>query len=543
MARGGRFRSARFLVDAGTLALGVTASLLPFLLSPVFSALAPTGALYASVGYTFGIAATGIMGALLYMQIMNWQEERAIAWFLVGVTLIVLGDLATAAANLRGRYMFGGCDVIVSACVYMCFTTAAYAQYRPAPARPTVAQPVNVHGFVPILSLFVAVAIVLGAEFNATSANVMLAAGLAFVAAALLVLRQFRVRLELERLTGELAERAAEARVSELVRRSCDVIAVVGGDGLLRYVSPACLKVLGCAPQALAGTPVELMFGSDHGAAVRDFLAGTSSAGRLRPAGELELRILVDGAERVVNVTASDESANRLIEGTVLTVRDLTAQRALESTLLDIATRERQRLCGDIHEGLGQQLTGIGLYLKSMNVARSRSPSAAPESLDPVIFLVNSAVDQVRTLARGLSPLEVVHRSLESALRALAADIERQFSIEMRLRADIDADVLGDLEADHLYRIVHEAVLNACRHGRGSVVDVELRVQAAQISLVVTDDGEGLADGALEKDHLGLRMMRYRVQLLGGTVRLEGIAGGGTRLSVHARRQRPGAAV
>ena len=75
------------------------------------------------------------------------------------------------------------------------------------------------------------------------------------------------------------------------------------------------------------------------------------------------------------------------------------------------------------------------------------------------------------------------------------------------------------------------------------MVDVELRVQAAQISLVVTDDGEGLADGALEKDHLGLRMMRYRVQLLGGTVRLEGIAGGGTRLSVHARRQRPGAAV
>jgi len=275
---------------------------------------------------------------------------------------------------------------------------------------------------------------------------------------------------------------------------------------------------------------------------VRDFLAGARGGDGVPPATELELCLLVRDERRVVNLTISDESGNRLIGGTVLTVRDLTAQRALESALLDIATRERQRLCGDIHEGLGQQLTGIGLYLTSMNVARSRGRAVTGENLEPVIGLVNAAVDQVRALARGLSPLEVVHRSLESALRALAQEVERQFATRIRLSADIDADVLGDLESDHLYRVIQEAVLNACRHGRASGVDIEVSVRRERIALVVADDGVGLAENALAKDHLGLRMMRYRVQLLGGTVRFESAPGRGTRVVIRATRHRPGAA-
>ena len=533
-ACGGRFANSRFAVDTLALALGTGASLLPFLLSPLFVTGTDAGELLTSIGYTVGIGSTAIMAAQLYMQVMNWHEEQSIGWVLLGVGIVVGGDLAAAAANIRGEALFGGLDTVLSCLVYAAFITATGSEYR-APRQRPPQYATNVHSFVPILSLFVAIAIVLGAEFTKAAGNVLLAAALAFVAAALLVMRQFTVRYEVERLNAQLAERAAEARVSELVRRSSDTIAVFGADRALRFVSPASLVMLGRTPESLFGTSVERMFGAEHELGVREVLAQVAAP---RAPAELELRLIVDAQPRVVQLTVSDESRNSLIEGSVLTVRDVTELRGLEGALLDIATSERQRLCGDIHEGLGQHLTGIGLYLQSINLSRGRGAAAGPESLDKVIELVNAAVDQVRALARGLSPLEVVHRSLESALRVLAADVQRQFGIPMRLTADIDGASLTDLEADHLYRIVQEAVLNACRHGRGTAVDVNVRVREAQLTLVVADDGIGIAEGALDKGGLGLKMMRYRVQLLGGTVRIESAAGAGTRVSIGARRQR-----
>jgi len=533
-ACGGRFANARFIVDTVALALGIGVSLLPFLLSPLFSPGTDPERLLTSIGYTVGIGITAIMAAHLYMRVMNWRQERSIGWVLLGIGIVVCGDLAVAAANIRGEYLFGGLDTVTSCLVYAAFISAACAQYGATDAEPAP-ESTNVHSFLPILSLFVAIAIVLGAEFTKAASNVVLAAGLAFVAAALLVMRQFAVRHEVERLNAQLAERAAEARVSELVRRSSDTIAVFGADRALSYVSPASLGMLGRTPESLTGTSVERMFGAEHELTVREYLDQSTAA---RPQVELELRLLVAGRPRVVQLTVSDESRNSLIEGSVLTVHDVTELRGLEGALLDIATSERQRLCGDIHEGLGQQLTGIGLYLQSINVARGRARRADPESLDKVIDLVNTAVDQVRALARGLSPLEVVHRSLESALRVLASDIERQFGIPMRLTADIDGTCLTDQEADHLYRVVQEGVLNACRHGRCTAVDVEVRVGPAQFKLVISDDGVGIGDGAFDKDGLGVKMMRYRVQLLGGTVRFESARGRGTRVIIGAHRQR-----
>jgi signal transduction histidine kinase len=159
------------------------------------------------------------------------------------------------------------------------------------------------------------------------------------------------------------------------------------------------------------------------------------------------------------------------------------------------------------------------------------------DDVEAVIGLVNGAIEQVRSLARGLSPLEVVHRSLGSALKVLADDVASQFRLEVRLTAEIEDRVLTDLDADHLYRIVQEALVNAARHGGGQLIEVDVRVTQALLRVVVTDDGRGFANRKTNRDGLGLRMMRYRARHLGATVKMEAGEAGGARLVIAASRR------
>ena len=264
-------------------------------------------------------------------------------------------------------------------------------------------------------------------------------------------------------------------------------------------------------------------------------LESTARSGIAR--AELEVSVKVGDEIRFLQVTASDQSRNRLIEGIVLTVRDMSEQRSLERALLDVATRERHRLCGDIHEGLGQQLTGVVLYLKSMVGTVNRGGAIGAAEVEAVIGLVNGAIEQVRSLARGLSPLEVVHRSLGSALKVLTDDVARQSGIAVTLDTHINDASLSDLEADHLYRIVQEGLLNAARHSGCHAVAVSVRASADDLVVVIADDGRGIPDGAGEGGGLGLRMMRYRARLLGATLRIESPPGGGARLVITASRR------
>lgn len=534
-ARGGRLDSPQFWFDAAALALGTFVALLPFLLSPGVASHRPLGDVLTTIGYTVGLTAVAVSAALLYIQVADWREERAVVWLLLGMATAVFGDSLQAVASVRDEFLAGGPDVALSAAVYACFMMAAYWESsRPAVRRANGAP--NLDAFLPMLALMTGVAVVMGAELNIVSVNTLLAAILAPLVAALLVWRQFRARREILRLNEQLTVQAAEARVSELVRSSADLIAVADTDGLLSFLSPGARALLGQEPADYVGRPAALLMGPTHRPALQELLDAVARGGK--PVAEAELPVTVGGVERVLQVTASDQSANGLIEGIVLTARDLTEQRSLERELLDVATRERHRLCGDIHEGLGQQLTGVVLYLRSMAGTASRGGPVAPADVEAVIGLVNGAIEQVRSLARGLSPLEVVHRSLTAALKVLADDVARQFRLEVRLTADIDDRALTDLDADHLYRIVQEALVNAARHGGGQVIEVEVTVTEALLRVVVTDDGKGFANRKSNRDGLGLRMMRYRARHLGATFRVESGEAGGARLVIAASRRR-----
>ncbi|MGH8217663.1 MAG: PAS domain-containing sensor histidine kinase [Steroidobacteraceae bacterium] len=215
---------------------------------------------------------------------------------------------------------------------------------------------------------------------------------------------------------------------------------------------------------------------------------------------------------------------------------------SLERELIEIANREQQRIGSDLHDGLGQDLTGIALMLRGIGAQIRREGSVACEDIEEVIGLVNAAIESTRSLARGLSPVSAEHDGLTAALQALAARATERYGIPVTFEAHVAEPLPSDeTAATHVYRIAQEALTNAMRHSHATQVAILLTACSGELQLEVTDDGRGfpLADGTAPPNELlevpsagaacnglGLKIMRYRAQMLGGHLAL-GVAPGG----------------
>jgi two-component system, LuxR family, sensor kinase FixL len=218
----------------------------------------------------------------------------------------------------------------------------------------------------------------------------------------------------------------------------------------------------------------------------------------------------------------------------VAVLSDITERKRLEREVLQVATREQQRIGSDLHDGLGQQLTGIALLLKGLvpRLTRAR-PAELRGDVEQIVSLVNDAIDSTRSLARGLSPVPAADDGLSLALEALATQIFERHDVEVVIDNGLPEDQgFDDNTATHLYRIVQEALGNALRHGQPKRVTVQLRDDGGQIELAVTDDGPGFDRRAVQAG-LGLKIMRFRAQMVGGDLTVESTPGAGTTIRCH----------
>jgi signal transduction histidine kinase len=197
----------------------------------------------------------------------------------------------------------------------------------------------------------------------------------------------------------------------------------------------------------------------------------------------------------------------------------------LRAEILDTSLREQQRIGRDLHDGLGQHLTGAAFMSQAL-VRRLRS-RGLPEADDAahVERLLADAIRQTHDVALALNPVE--GDDFESALHRLAAYAEATFGVTCRVRGAIpDVDPTSAL---HLYRIAQEAITNAVRHGEARRIEIVVEADGGAGTLTVVDDGRGFEAAAAESG-MGLRTMRQRAALLQGSLAVVSTASGGTRL-------------
>src|SRR5215469_734373 len=220
-----------------------------------------------------------------------------------------------------------------------------------------------------------------------------------------------------------------------------------------------------------------------------------------------------------MDVTARKEArleAQRLRQQrTVLLEREIAARARLEREVIESCAHEQRRIAYDLHDGVGQQLVGIALSAKLLEGQLRTDQSAEADKASIIAKLANEAARQARLTARTLEGADGVG-DLKAALRSLATNMSQNCQVKVMVKADSSSLPISAPVAAQLYRIAQESVRNAIEHGAAREVLIQLTFAEGELVLTVQDDGKGF-DVNTNGQGMGLRIMRYRAQCIGGS--------------------------
>jgi PAS domain S-box-containing protein len=200
------------------------------------------------------------------------------------------------------------------------------------------------------------------------------------------------------------------------------------------------------------------------------------------------------------------------------TAQDITDRKRLEQEVLEIAASEQRRFGQELHDGMGQELAGLGMLADNLaDVLRESWPHEAQRARR-IAQGLQHALGEVRALARGLIPVEVDAEGLMAALTELTTSISALHGIRCVFDCHEPVPVDDVYTATQLFRIAQEAITNAFKHGQARTIRVSLEAKALYITLKIADDGIGLSVTEARKEGMGLRIMRYRAGQIGASL-------------------------
>ena len=221
------------------------------------------------------------------------------------------------------------------------------------------------------------------------------------------------------------------------------------------------------------------------------------------------------------------ELDRRVDERTAAYEREMVERRRLDQEIAQVADRERRRLGHDLHDKLGQHLTGTALaaqVLKEKLAARCCPETSDAEKL---VCCLEEGIDFTRNLARGFFSPELRAEGLVVALQNLAETVSEQSGINCVLHGEELIPIHDSTVANQLYRIAQEAVANSVKHAAARHIQIRLTMDGPGLCLSIVDDGVGFPDKP-RSEGLGLHLMRHAAALSGGTFDIRRNGGKGT---------------
>jgi signal transduction histidine kinase len=204
----------------------------------------------------------------------------------------------------------------------------------------------------------------------------------------------------------------------------------------------------------------------------------------------------------------------------------------LEKQVIEVSEYEQQRIGRDLHDGLCQYLAAVGCAATALRIDLERGGAnelaAAAAEIEK---LLEESVKQARTLAHGLVPVQLDEAGLPAALQELTGSTSRLFGMDCTFEFAGENGVMPSGKATHLYRIAQEAINNATKHGKAQNVEVRLSANSSAMSLSIADNGIGFSKTEKDMSGVGISIMHYRANVLGGEVEIEDRPSGGTIVS------------
>jgi two-component system sensor histidine kinase UhpB len=229
-------------------------------------------------------------------------------------------------------------------------------------------------------------------------------------------------------------------------------------------------------------------------------------------------RVAVNGEP---DVAALAEAFNEMLD------RLESERRESARQALQVLEGERSRIARELHDEVGQTLTGVMLQVEGL---AGRIPEELHEQLDELRETARRGTEEVRRIARQLRPEALEDLGLHSALAALATAFGEQAHIRVDRRLEAGLPLTEEQELV-VYRVAQEALTNVARHAGAEHVDLELERLGDRCRLIVRDDGRGITPADRASSH-GIRGMRERAMLIGADLTIDGSQGRGTTVAL-----------
>ena len=382
-------------------------------------------------------------------------------------------------------------------------------------------------------------------------------------------LRQARDSLELRVQERTATLRAGEERFRALLENSADRIGMLDASGTIIYGSPSTPRIYGYEVEDLVGThafsyvqPEDLQVTTEiftklleqPGSKKRVKYRARHKAGHYvwmeafvwsaldNPAVQaivLNERDITERKRAEEEIQALNqqlkERAKKLHAANVRLRDEIRERQRLEGEIIKISEAEQRRLGQDLHDDLGQQLTGMSLLAKSLASDLLSEAHVTGRAANELVNLLQNSVRTTRTLAKGFYPIELEQGGLILALRELAQSMK----ILSGVRCEVRHDPSFHFESNHslhLYRIAQEALTNAIKHAKPTKIVIECNSFDGKPRLTITDDGVGLQKRSNKTKGMGLHLFNYRARLIGAKIEVANAKSGGCQVTCTLKR-------
>jgi signal transduction histidine kinase len=193
-------------------------------------------------------------------------------------------------------------------------------------------------------------------------------------------------------------------------------------------------------------------------------------------------------------------------------------------------SRERNRLARDLHDTLAHSLSAVTVQLEALRTLLANDPVAAQDMVERLLIVARRGLEESRQAIQALRTDPVETLGLDGALRDMLQSFQARTGVQAALNLAGQEPDLTVQEAQTLFRIAEEALINVERHAAAQQVTVRLASGSDRIDLVIRDDGVGFEPVSVEPDRYGLPGMRERAEIIGAVLEVNSHPGGGTEI-------------
>lgn len=362
---GGRFDTMRSLVDCATMIVGIGALLWFTALAPLTTmSAAELAQNWSAASYGVGNGVCVIAAMILAMQITDWRGERAAAWLVAALVTTMAADLLWVNAELGKAYEIGSSIDFLYPVYYLFFWMSANAQRREHHHASTRGLQGDLRGSLPVMALMVGTVALLHDRLNLSEGDSPLLMVVVALATILVVVSQALATREVVSLHREVATRRFDERLTELVRRSSDMIAICDADGTVRYASPSSEQLLGVRPGELAGKKIDDVLGPEA-ANVRAAFDSVVAAAHSEQTAKFSIP-QAGGEKRSFKMVIANLCHVDSIRGLTLNIRDVTDAARLHDQLHTLAFHDSLTLLANrslftdrVHQALRHLADGM----------------------------------------------------------------------------------------------------------------------------------------------------------------------------------------